>query len=66
MVEACDTLFDLDDWSRSCSYKKGYRSEWDAKYAADECERRQPRLRLSWYQCRYCGLWHLTERRSGR
>ena len=56
-----DILFDADDFSRSCSSKKAYETDWQAKFAADECKSRDPTLMLSWYKCRYCGKWHLTE-----
>ena len=45
----------------SCTSKKGYDTEWLAKFAADEQEERHPGLMLDWYRCRHCGKWHLTE-----
>ena len=60
-MKPCELLLDLDDLSRSCTSKKRYESEWQAKFAADESMARQRSLRLSWYQCKYCSGWHLTE-----
>ena len=57
-----ELLLDPNDLSRSCTSKKRYESEWQAKFAADESMSMQRGLRLSWYQCKYCGGWHLTER----
>lgn len=61
MLRERGILFDVDDWSKSCSYKRRYDTEWDAKYAAERQERLHAGLRLDWYLCGYCGKWHLTE-----
>ena len=60
-MKPCELLLDPDDLSRSCTSKKCYESEWQAKFVADESMARQRGLRLSWYKCKYCGGWHLTE-----
>ena len=61
MQIANDILLDADDLAKSCTSKNAYESEWDAKYAADECMGYDRFLILSWYKCKYCGKWHLTE-----
>lgn len=60
-VNNSDILFDFDNYSKSCSYKVGYESEFDAMYAAERQEARHRMLKLDWYRCEYCGKWHLTE-----
>lgn len=42
-----------------CEGKKAYDTDWQAKFAADECFQLRG-ARLSWYKCEFCGLWHLT------
>lgn len=60
-VNSDDILFDFDDYSKSCSYKVGYDSEFEAIYAAENQESRHRGLKLDRYRCEYCGKWHLTE-----
>jgi len=61
IVDKSSPLFDTDDFQRSCSSKKKYTTPYHAMFAIDECQSRQPSLKLSYYKCPYCGNYHLTE-----
>ncbi len=54
-------LFDDADYLRSCSSKKAYENEWQAKFTIDEMRTRYG-VSLGTYACPYCGKLHLTER----
>lgn len=49
------------DIERSCTRKDGYRSEGEARAHA---AMRGMSGMLHTYECRYCGFWHLTHRRT--
>ena len=44
----------------SCTSKKKYDSEWQAKYDADYLEEKYGG-KMYIYHCRFCGYWHLTK-----
>lgn len=56
-------LFDADHFAQTCEGKAGYETAWQAKYDADAVYARCG-VGLSWYECPYCGKWHLTSSRG--
>ena len=59
IVSKDSMFFDLVDYERSCLSKVKYETEWQAKFAADECYQKS-KIKLHWYHCEYCNRWHLT------
>lgn len=54
-------LFDEDMFAKTCSSKKKYTAPNHAQFDIDMIESRNPKIKLSYYKCPYCGNWHLTE-----
>jgi len=61
VTDKTSPLFDDFDYSKTCSTKKKYTTEYHAQFAIDECKSRDPRLKLRSYKCPYCRNFHLTE-----
>lgn len=49
----------------SCRRKTGYRTEGEAKIAANNAMTKRG-TELRWYLCRFCGKWHLTKKMRKR
>ena len=54
-------MFDADHYAQTCEGKAGFETAWQAKYDADAVYERRGVV-LGWYECPYCGKWHLTSR----
>lgn len=59
VTDVSSPLFDEMDNMRTCTSKKPYDSEWQAKFAVTESMDRFG-ISLETYKCPYCDKWHLT------
>lgn len=53
-------LFDNYHFEKSCNTKQKYDTYFQACYDIEFLEKKH-KVKLSTYQCPYCGYWHLTE-----
>jgi len=63
VVDVKSILHDDYEYVLSCKGKKCYESEYQAKYTADvQYESGKTNVRLHWYKCKFCGMYHLSHR----